>query len=97
MPKSPWNTKQDFYPIPPKLFVPSHQQRSDGKCIRGNMTITPATADTTKNVERNQWQTTYDLNHTGLGPSNPLKLDNLGEKQLRPADDDHLVRLNLQI
>ncbi|ELU01610.1 hypothetical protein CAPTEDRAFT_227900 [Capitella teleta] len=79
-PKSPWNEKQDFYPIPPKLFVPSHKKRSNGNCIRGDLQVSTATADTTKNVEQNQWNTTYDLNHTGLGPSNTMALDNWDSK-----------------
>lgn len=84
IPKSPTNMKQDFYPIPPKVFVPSHKKRSDSSCIRGNMEVSARTADTTKNVEREQWQTTYDRNHTGLGPTDPMNLDNWGEKLMDP-------------
>ena len=48
-----------------------------------------------RNVERNQWKTTYDLENTGLGPANPMKLDNLADKQnvydTYGVTDDQLV------
>ncbi len=63
------------------------------------MTVTPRTANAARNVEREQWQTTYDLSHTGLGPTNPFKLDNYDDKlqkKIREGiDDDQLVRNTL--
>lgn len=44
------------------------------------MRVSLRTANALRNVERDQWQTTYDRQHTGLGPANPNKLDNLQEK-----------------
>jgi len=68
------NGRQDFYPIPPKIVAPNLQNRS------GDMRVNLRTANALRNVERDQWQTTYDRQHTGLGPANPNKLDNLQEK-----------------
>ena len=45
------------------------------------MKVSLRTANSMRNIERDQWETTYNKNHTGLGPSNPNKLDNLQEKQ----------------
>ncbi|XP_013388265.1 uncharacterized protein LOC106157223 isoform X2 [Lingula anatina] len=66
--------KPPYYPIPPKVVVPNLKQRSP------EQTLSPATANALRNVEREQWQTTYQQNHTGLGPTNPMNLDNMGEK-----------------
>ena len=68
------NGRQDFYPIPPKIVAPNLQNRS------GDMRVNLRTANALRNVERDQWQTTYDRQHTGLGPANPNKLDNLQVK-----------------
>ncbi|XP_021361900.1 uncharacterized protein LOC110455829 [Mizuhopecten yessoensis] len=66
--------KQQFFPIPPKTVAPNLQDRPM------EMKVSDRTANALRNVERNQWHTTYDLNHTGLGPANPLKLDNFNDK-----------------
>ncbi|WAR04868.1 CG031-like protein [Mya arenaria] len=68
------NGRQDFYPIPPKIVAPNLQSRE------GDMKVSVRTATAMRNVERDQWQTTYDRQHTGLGPANPNKLDNHGDK-----------------
>jgi len=82
--------RQQYYPIPPKTVVPNLQDRSP------NMKLSGRTANSLRNIERDQWQTTYDMNHTGLGPANPLKLDNFNEKvafkEATGLDDDTLVR-----
>ncbi|XP_045209471.2 uncharacterized protein LOC123561284 [Mercenaria mercenaria] len=68
------NGKQEFYPIPPKVVAPNLQSRT------GDMKVSLRTATSLRNLERDQWETTYNKNHTGLGPANPNKLDNLQEK-----------------
>jgi hypothetical protein len=45
-----------------------------------DMSLSDNTANSLRNVERDQWQTTYDLQHTGIGPSNPMSLENLNNK-----------------
>ena len=74
--KDPWVQNKQYYPIPPKKYVPNKDKRDDSKCIRGQMTIGERAAVATRNVERDQWDTTYDRQYTGLGPANPNKLDN---------------------
>ncbi|KAH3868326.1 hypothetical protein DPMN_031469 [Dreissena polymorpha] len=68
------NGRQDFYPIPPKVVAPNLQSRGP------EMKVGMRTATAMRNVERDQWQTTYDRQHTGLGPANPNKLDNFDDK-----------------
>ena len=59
------------------------------------MSLSDNTANSLRNVERDQWQTTYDLQHTGIGPSNPMSLENLNNKMnvyyTYGVDDDNLV------
>lgn len=69
------NGRQEFFPIPPKVVAPNLQIR------QGDMKLSLRSANALRNVERDQWQTTYDRTHTGLGPANPNSLDNLGQKQ----------------
>ncbi|KAF6030783.1 C7orf31 [Bugula neritina] len=68
--------KQSYYPTPTSLVVPNLQQRQGTE-----QALSARSANATRNVERQQWKTTYDVNHTGIGPSNQFKLDNLAEKQ----------------
>ena len=95
--KSPNGGKQPYYPTPTKIFAPNLDQRSDNRCIVGNMQISAQTSTATRNVERDQWQTTYDRDHTGLGPANPMALDNLADKEFRKTtqgtgkDEDQIV------
>ncbi|XP_050407374.1 uncharacterized protein LOC126822486 [Patella vulgata] len=67
--------RQTFYPIPQKSIAPNPQQRPI------EHQISERTADTMRNVERSQWLTTKQLDYTGMGPSNTVKLDNLDEKR----------------
>ena len=80
--------RQQFYPIPPKTVVPNLQSRAP------DMSLSDNTANSLRNVERDQWQTTYDLQHTGIGPSNPMSLENLNNKMnvyyTYGVDDDNL-------
>lgn len=65
--------RQQYYPTPLKVVCPNLQDRADK--------LSDKSANALRNIERNQWQTTYDLNNTGLGPLNPMKLDNLDDKR----------------
>ncbi|XP_076437130.1 uncharacterized protein LOC143276493 [Babylonia areolata] len=80
--------KQQFYPIPPKTMCPNLQDRDE------DMKVGPRTANTLRNVERQQWMTSHQLDYTGLGPSNPVALDNLEEKRnkyvMTAREDDKL-------
>jgi len=84
------NGRQEFYPIPPKIVAPNLQSR------QGEMQVSVPTATALRNVERDQWQTTYNRQHTGLGPANPNKLDNFDEKlnfyHTTGVTDDNIVR-----
>ena len=66
--------RQEFYPIPPKVVAPNLQDRSP------EMRVSQRSANALRNLERDQWQTTYDRSNSGIGPINPNKLDNLQEK-----------------
>lgn len=66
--------RQEFYPIPLKTVAPNLQARGP------EMRLSQRSANALRNIERDQWQTTYDRSNTGLGPTNPNKLDNLAEK-----------------
>lgn len=59
-----------------------------------DMAMSDRAANTTRNLERQQWKTTYDLHHTGIGPANQHKLDNLADKQnarLRTGQEDDAI------
>ncbi|KAK7483600.1 hypothetical protein BaRGS_00025153, partial [Batillaria attramentaria] len=66
--------RQQFYPIPPKTLAPNLQTRD------ADMRVSAPTANALRNIEREQWMTSQQLDYTGLGPSNPLALDNIDEK-----------------
>lgn len=81
--------RQQFYPFPPKGITPNLQSRPE------EMKVSLRTANVLRNLERSHWMTSYDLDYTGLGPSNPLSLDNLDTKLttkiMTRLDDDKLV------
>lgn len=84
--KTPTSGQQQFYPIPPKAVLPNHPTRSFDHIIN------PRTANALRNIERAQWQTTYNKNFTGYGPANALRLDNFDEKlekEQRAGIEDH--------
>ncbi|KAL8564687.1 hypothetical protein ACOMHN_004180 [Nucella lapillus] len=80
--------KQQFYPIPPKTVCPNLQTREE------EMRVGPRTANSLRNIERQQWITSHQNDYTGLGPSNPVALDNLEEKRnkfiMTGLEDDRL-------
>ncbi|CAH1774615.1 unnamed protein product [Owenia fusiformis] len=78
--KGPEKSQQQLFPSPPKTVIPNLEKRPV------DQQVTPKTANALRNIERNQWQTTYDLNHTGIGPLNPLKLDNYDDKKQKYAE-----------
>lgn len=85
--KGEHRAKQTFYPTPPKLVQPNMEPRMAGR------SVSELTADTLKNLERQQWLTHYTKQYTGLGPADPAQLTNLAEKQLQAVregvcDDD---------
>ncbi|XP_071825229.1 uncharacterized protein [Apostichopus japonicus] len=87
--KTPTSGQQQFYPIPPKAVLPNHPTRSL------DHTLNPKTANALRNIERAQWQTTYNRNFTGYGPANALRLDNFDqklEKEQRTGIEDHGLR-----
>ena len=81
--------RQQFYPIPPKTMCPNLQTRE------GDMVVAPRTANALRNVEREQWRTSHQNDFSGLGPCNPVVLDNLEEKRnkfiMTGLEDDRLV------
>ncbi|KAI4887866.1 hypothetical protein NFI96_015085, partial [Prochilodus magdalenae] len=67
---------QVFYPKPPKTLCPNMTLR-DWKT-----TLSERTANMLHNLEKTQWLTSYQLDYTGTGPSNPIKLDDYNEKTI---------------
>ena len=63
--KSPNVGHVQYYPWPPKTLVPNLEQRDESICANGDMTISKRSANALRNVERDQWTTTYNRSHTG--------------------------------
>ncbi|XP_066210315.1 sperm-associated microtubule inner protein 4 [Saccopteryx leptura] len=75
-PKCVEKNKPIFYPYPPKTFAP-------------NTSLNPwdpinsvKEANIQRNLEKSHWITSYKHDFTGLGPMNPLELDDYHEKEL---------------
>uniref|UniRef100_A0A8D2JQR5 Uncharacterized protein n=1 Tax=Sciurus vulgaris TaxID=55149 RepID=A0A8D2JQR5_SCIVU len=75
-PKCVEKNKPTFYPKPPKTFAPNTSLNSwDAlKSIRE--------ANIRRNLERSHWLSSYNHDFTGLGPTNPLELDDYHEKEV---------------
>lgn len=56
--------QQSYYPWPIKTLVPNLEERGPGGDISNK------SSNALRNVEREQWTTTYDRNHTGMEPRN---------------------------
>ncbi|XP_059174408.1 uncharacterized protein LOC131954646 [Physella acuta] len=69
--------KQVYYPTPIKQIAPNLQDRPP------ELQVSQRTQNALRNVERNQWITKHQMDFTGLGPSNPMALDNLDCKNSR--------------
>lgn len=62
--------RQQIYPIPPKQLAPNLQDRPD------ELKVSDRSANVLRNIERNHWIPSQKLDYTGLGPANPMALDN---------------------
>ncbi|KAK6969931.1 hypothetical protein BgiMline_025547 [Biomphalaria glabrata] len=60
-----------YYPTPIKQIAPNLQERPP------EYQVSERSENVLRNLERDQWLTTHNLNYTGLGPANPMCLDNL--------------------
>uniref|UniRef100_A0A672ZCH2 Uncharacterized protein n=1 Tax=Sphaeramia orbicularis TaxID=375764 RepID=A0A672ZCH2_9TELE len=65
---------QVFYPTPTKAVMPNLK-------LRGwDLSLPERTSNMLKNLERTHWLTSYQMDYTGSGPANPLKIDDFMEK-----------------
>ncbi|KAA0703030.1 hypothetical protein E1301_Tti010862 [Triplophysa tibetana] len=67
---------QVLYPKPVKTVYPNASLRN------WNTPLSERNVHMLRNLEKAQWLTTYQLNYTGTGPSNPIKLDDFHEKTI---------------
>ncbi|XP_003467976.1 sperm-associated microtubule inner protein 4 [Cavia porcellus] len=75
-PKCVEKNKPLFYPKPPKTFAPN-------TCLNSlDATNYAKEANIQRNLERSQWISSYNHDFTGLGPMNPLELDDYHEKEV---------------
>ncbi|KAL0619324.1 hypothetical protein AAY473_012005 [Plecturocebus cupreus] len=73
-PRGVEKNKPVFYPKPPKTFAPNTSLNSwDPICSAKEANIQ-------RNLERSHWLTSYTHDFTGLGPMDPLELDDYHEK-----------------
>ncbi|XP_072820912.1 sperm-associated microtubule inner protein 4 isoform X2 [Vicugna pacos] len=68
--------KPIFYPKPPKTFAPNTSLNS------WDPINSLKEANIQTNLERSHWITSYNHDFTGLGPMNPLELDDYHEKEV---------------
>ncbi|CAJ1061732.1 uncharacterized protein C7orf31 homolog [Xyrichtys novacula] len=73
---------QVFYPTPPKTVLPNP------RLCDWDLTLSERTCNMLRNLERTHWLTSYQMNYTGLGPANPLKMDDFVVKQSNPVGMD---------
>ncbi|XP_012718009.2 uncharacterized protein C7orf31 [Fundulus heteroclitus] len=73
-PKPTKGEKQIFYPAPPKTVLPNPQLRA------WDLSLSERTSNMLRNLERKLWITSYQMDFTGSGPTNPLKIDDFKEK-----------------
>ncbi|XP_022050177.2 uncharacterized protein C7orf31 [Acanthochromis polyacanthus] len=67
---------QVFYPTPPKTVLPNPKIRD------WDFSLSERTSNMLKNLERALWVTSYQMHYTGLGPANPLKMDDFKDKMI---------------
>ncbi|CAN9514304.1 unnamed protein product [Ophioblennius macclurei] len=80
--------KQVFYPTPPKMVLPNPKLRDP------DLSLSERTSNMLKNLERTFWLTSYQMDYTGWGPANPLKMDDFQEKiSCLPGMDPHRAPL----
>ncbi|XP_005377488.1 PREDICTED: uncharacterized protein C7orf31 homolog isoform X2 [Chinchilla lanigera] len=75
-PKCLEKNKPVFYPRPPKTFAPNTSLNS------WDAINSAKEANIQRNLERSHWVTSYSHDFTGLGPMNPLELDDYHEKKV---------------
>ncbi|XP_008051915.1 uncharacterized protein C7orf31 homolog [Carlito syrichta] len=75
-PKYVEKNKPVFYPKPPKTFAPNTSLNS------WDPIYSAKEANIRRNLERSHWITSYTHDFTGLGPMNPLELDDYHEKEV---------------
>ncbi|XP_045648959.1 uncharacterized protein C7orf31 homolog [Ursus americanus] len=75
-PKCVEKNKPVFYPKPPKTFAPNTSLNS------WDPISSLKEANIQRNLERSHWITSYTHDFTGLGPMNPLELDDYHEKEV---------------
>ncbi|XP_012496139.1 PREDICTED: uncharacterized protein C7orf31 homolog [Propithecus coquereli] len=75
-PKCVEKNKPVFYPKPPKTFAPNTSLNS------WDHINSAKDANIRRNLERSHWLTSYTHDFTGLGPMNPLELDDFHEKEV---------------
>ncbi|XP_003407117.2 sperm-associated microtubule inner protein 4 [Loxodonta africana] len=75
-PKCVEKNKPVFYPKPPKTFAPNTSLNS------WDPINSLKEANIQRNLERSHWITSYTHDFTGLGPMNPLELDDYHEKEV---------------
>ncbi|XP_067094211.1 sperm-associated microtubule inner protein 4 [Osmerus mordax] len=68
---------QTFYPKPQKTVLPNSILRDT------DMTLSERTANILHNVVKSHWITSYQMNFTGSGPANPLRMDDFHEKNIQ--------------
>ncbi|XP_069852169.1 sperm-associated microtubule inner protein 4 isoform X1 [Dipodomys merriami] len=74
-PKCVDKNKPVFYPKPPKTYAPNPLNSWDSLSSMREANIQ-------RNLERSHWITSYNHDFTGLGPMNPLELDDYHEKEV---------------
>nr|XP_012628789.1 uncharacterized protein C7orf31 homolog isoform X1 [Microcebus murinus] len=75
-PKCVEKNKPVFYPKPPKTYAPNSSLNS------WDHINSAKDANIQRNLERSHWLTSYTNDFTGLGPMNPLELDDFHEKEV---------------
>nr|XP_020036723.1 uncharacterized protein C7orf31 homolog [Castor canadensis] len=75
-PKCAEKNKPIFYPKPPKTYVPNTSLNS------WDSLNSVKEANIQRNLEKSHWITSYTHDFTGLGPMNPLELDDYHEKEI---------------
>ncbi|XP_045420522.1 uncharacterized protein C7orf31 homolog isoform X1 [Lemur catta] len=75
-PKCVEKNKPVFYPKPPKTFAPNSSLNS------WDHINSAKEANIQRNLERSHWLSSYTHDFTGLGPMNPLELDDFHEKEV---------------
>ncbi|XP_028925904.1 uncharacterized protein C7orf31 homolog isoform X2 [Ornithorhynchus anatinus] len=76
LPKFVQGSNQLFYPKPPKALAPNTNSNIWDPSFLARV------ANIQRNLERATWMTTNKRNFTGLGPMNPLELDDYHEKEV---------------